>query len=155
MLWFQISYFSVAMDPFERFQRCLRTMQLLFRLIAQNIFAKNFQYSVLSLFYLLFQIGAIASYIYTIVYFEQGTAFTAVLTMFAILQVGWCSIKFSPKKLQGIFCFRSSASSFSYVAHDYWPKSPISCRRFTKRMQSHRREITICVLNSRNIANWF
>lgn len=76
------------MDPFERFQSCLRNTQLFFRIIAQNVFAKNFQYSILSLIYLLFQITAIASYIYTIIYFEQDIAFTAFLTMPTISQVG-------------------------------------------------------------------
>lgn len=76
------------MDPFQRFQHCLRILEQFFKYVGQNIFDKSYNYYTFgSLFYLIFQIGSVISYVHTVIAFDRAIAYTAVLIIPGICQV--------------------------------------------------------------------
>lgn len=83
------------MDPYEKFNRCIRILRISTQLIRRNIFeSKSEPSAIFALIVFFFTINILGG-IYTAKYYDQTTAFTAALMAIGLSQVRDCRPGFS------------------------------------------------------------
>lgn len=94
---------SIIMGPSEKFNNCLHTLRIYYQILNQDIFDnKKSRCSLGFLVFLAFMATTISACIYTILNYDDLTAFSSMITVIGVIQVreqskkNWGRLTFTP-----------------------------------------------------------